>query len=386
MSRYLFVVPPLAGHVYPAAAVAQALTARGHHAAWVGSQARLRPMIGPDATIYPTGMRPHRGQADTGMAAIKSLWEGFVVPFARFTGPAVEQAVEAYRPDVMAVDQHALAGAVAAGRHGLPWATMSASTMELARPFRDLPKIDAWIRGQQELVRAAAGLPPDPDSDLRFSPYLVLAFTSPALTGDLPFPGHFALIGPALAARPAGPPFPWDRLDPARRHILVTVGTLAADIARGAAEFYVRAVEALRPLGDRLQAIVIAPAEALPDAPEHVIVVPRLPVLELMPHLDAVVSHGGLNIVGEALAHGVPLVIAPIRHDQPINAAQVAAAGAGIRVSFRRVSPEQLRAAVLTVLDDPAYRAAAGRVRESFAAAGGAQAAAGLLERLAVTR
>jgi zeaxanthin glucosyltransferase len=38
---------------------------------------------------------------------------------------------------------------------------------------------------------------------------------------------------------------------------------------------------------------------------------------------------------------------------------------------------------VLTVLGDPAYRAAAGRVRDSSATAGGAAAAAAHLERLA---
>jgi MGT family glycosyltransferase len=383
MSRFLFVVPPLAGHVNPAAGVADAIAERGHELAWAGSEARLRPLLGPDAMVYPTGMRPHRGRSDTGTAAVKSLWEGFVVPFARFTMPAIEKAVEAYRPDVLAVDQHALAGALVAQRHGLPWATMCASSMELTEPFRKLPKVDAWIHGHLAALRAEAGLAGDEHRDLRFSPYLVLAFTSKALTGDPPFPGHFALVGPALSARPAGSAFPWDRLDPGRRHVLVTVGTLAEDIASDSTDFYVRAVEALRPLGDRVQAIVIAPQAAIPDPPEHILVAPRVPVLDLMPHLDAVVCHGGLNIVCEALAHAVPLVIAPIRHDQPINATQVAAAGAGIRVRFARVRPDQLRAAVAAVLHDPAYRAAARRVQDSFAAAGGAGAAAERLESLA---
>ncbi len=384
MSRFLFVTPPLAGHVNPAAGVAQALVERGHDVAWAGSEARLRPLLGPDAVVYPTGMRPHRGRSDTGTAAVKSLWEGFVVPFARFTLPAVEKAVEAYRPDVMAVDQHALAGALAAQRHGLRWATLCSSSMELTEPFRDLPRVDAWIHGQLAALRAGAGLPEDEAHDLRFSPYLVIAFTGTALTGLLPFPGHFALVGPSLATRPAGSGFPWDRLHPGRSRVLVTVGTLAEGIAAGSSNFYARAVAALRPLGDRLQGIVVAPTEAIPDPPEHILVAPRVPVLELMPHLDAVVCHGGLNIVCEALAHAVPLVVAPIRHDQPVNAAQVAAAGAGIRVRFARVSPDQLRTAVEAVLGDPSYRAAARRVRDSFAAAGGARRAAERLEGLAM--
>jgi UDP:flavonoid glycosyltransferase YjiC (YdhE family) len=90
-----------------------------------------------------------------------------------------------------------------------------------------------------------------------------------------------------------------------------------------------------------------------------------------------------MNTVGEALAHVVPLVIAPIRHDQPVTAAQVAEAGAGIRVRFARVTAAQLRTAVTAVLDDTAYRSAARRVEDSFAAAGGAAAAVERLEQLA---
>jgi UDP:flavonoid glycosyltransferase YjiC (YdhE family) len=106
-------------------------------------------------------------------------------------------------------------------------------------------------------------------------------------------------------------------------------------------------------------------------------------VLALMPRLDAVICHGGMNTVCEALAHGVPLVLAPIRHDQPVVASQVVRAGAGIRVPFSRVSPGQLRAALTTVLGDPAYRRTAAEVGDSFAAAGGAAAAAARLEGVA---
>jgi len=386
VSRFLFVVPPLAGHVYPAAGVAQALAGRGHEVAWAGSEARLRPMLGPGATVYPTGMRLHRGRSDLGTAALKSLWEGFVIPLARFTLPAVEKAVEGYRPDVLAVDQHALAGALAAQRHGLPWATMCASAMELTQPLRARPKVDAWLRGHLAALEAEAGLPHDTSRDLRFSPHLVIAFTGAALTGDAAFPGHFALVGAALqAGRPGGAGFPWERLDPRRRHVLVTVGTLAQDIAAESTGFYTRVAQALQPLGDRVQAIVIAPAGVVPGAPDHLLTVERAPVLDLMPHLDAVVCHGGLNIVCEALSQAVPLVVAPIRHDQPIIAAQVAAAGAGIRVRFARVTPGQLRAAVTAVLDEPSYRAAARRISDSFAAAGGSQAAAERLEKLSQT-
>jgi UDP:flavonoid glycosyltransferase YjiC (YdhE family) len=98
--------------------------------------------------------------------------------------------------------------------------------------------------------------------------------------------------------------------------------------------------------------------------------------------MSAVLCHGGQNTVCEALSYGLPLVVTPIRDDQPIIAQQVADAGAGVGLRIDRLGATELRDAVRAVLDDPSYRVAAGVVRDSFAAAGGARSAAGQLEKL----
>jgi UDP:flavonoid glycosyltransferase YjiC (YdhE family) len=391
---FLFVSLPLAGHVNPMASLAGELTARGHRVAWAGSESFLRPLVGPGATIYPIPLRVHRVGTERGLAATRTRWEGYIRPHAKATRSGIERAVADFRPDLLAVDQHAVAGAIAAHRYGLPWASIAMTAMELTRPYRGLPKVEAWIREELAEIWTAAGMPGEPPHDLRFSPHLVIAFVEAGLAGarvpgtgalatapdDPLWPANTVLVGPALTHRPAAAEFPWDWLDPARQHVLLTVGTLASDLS---ADFYRRMLAALRPLGDRLQAIVVAPPSLLPDPPEHILLRPKVPVLELMTRLDAVVSHAGLNTVCEALANAVPLVLAPIAHDQPIVAAQVVAAGAGVRVRFEAAAPQRLRAALLAVLDDPSYRVAARRVRESFRAAGGARAAADHLEALA---
>jgi MGT family glycosyltransferase len=384
----LFVAPPLAGHVNPTGGLGRALTERGHEVAWAGSELFLRPLLGPDALLFPTGSRVLREQAARGYPAIRSLWEQFIVPYAKFTAKAVNRTLLEYQPDVVISDEHTPAGALAAYRHGVPWATLATSSMELTRPLRAFPPVEERMREHLRALWKSAGLPPEEFVDPRFSPHLVLALTSPALTGPLPFPEHYALVGPVLADRSAQAaaagrePFPFDRLDPGRQHVLVTMGTLAADVAVG---FYARAAQALGELADRIQGIVIAPPEALPeDLPGNVLPVSWAPILELLGRgaLDTVVCHGGMNTVCEALAHRVPVVLAPIRHDQPVIANQVAAAGAGLRVSFERADAATLRRAVETVLGDPSYRAAAGRISEQFAADGGARAAADRLEAL----
>jgi UDP:flavonoid glycosyltransferase YjiC (YdhE family) len=362
--------------------------------AWAGSESFLRPRLAPGATIYPIPLRAHRGGTERGLAATRTRWEGYIRPHAKATRSGIERAIADFRPDALVVDQHAVAGAIAAHRHGMPWASIAMTAMELTRPYRRLPKVEAWIRGELAQIWTAAGMPGEPPHDLRFSPHLVIALLDTGLAGtrvpgtgalgrpgDEPlWPANTVLVGPALTHRPPAADFPWDWLDSAREHVLVTVGTLASDLSEA---FNRTVLAALRPLGDRLQAIVVAPQSLLPEPPEHILVRPKVPVLELMSRVHAVVCHAGLNTVCEALANAVPLVLAPITNDQPIVAAQVVAAGAGIRVRFEAVAPDRLRAALLTVLDDPSYRAAARRVRASFRAAGGAEAAADHLVALA---
>ncbi|MFJ3788883.1 glycosyltransferase [Kitasatospora sp. NPDC090091] len=405
MSRFLFVVPPLTGHVNPTVGIARELAARGHDVAWTGTETVLRPLLGPQAHVLGTGTRAFRAQGGHGLAALRSLWEGFIVPYARFTAKPLDAAVRAYRPDAVLVDQHTPAGALVAHRHRLPWASLAPGAMELGRPFRGLPQVEAWMTGLLRGLWRRAGLPEEEYTDPRFSPALVLAPTGPALTGPLAagpaltgpvaagtvpagaaaLPAQVAQIGPVLAGRPADPAFPWERLAPGRRRVLVTMGTLAGDVG---ADFHARAVRALALCGDDVQPVIAAPRDLLPELPDHAAAADRVPVLELLARgaLDAVLCHGGMNTVGEALAHGIPLVTAPIRHDQPFVAAQVEAAGAGLRAPFPRATPEQLAARLRAVLDEPRYRTAASRVGAELLACGGAVAAADRLESLVAGR
>jgi MGT family glycosyltransferase len=388
VGRFLIVVPPLAGHTNPTVAVGAELRRRGHHVAWCGYPEPLGALLPSDTTILPVAPGVpdwlHQAAEDTrgerGVQALRFLWEGFIVPLAHDMVPGVEAAVDAFSPDVVVADQQALAGAVVAKRRKLPWATSATTSAELIDPLGTMPKLTAWIEDMMRQVQLDHGVAPsDADQgDLRFSDYLLLAFTSPALVGrDRSFPPHWTFVGPATAGRPETAPFPWEWLAQGRRHVLVSMGTVNTEAS---GSFFDRVLAALD--GTGVRAVLVAPPDLVPDPLPDVLVRPSVPQLPLLERMDAVVCHGGHNTACEALARGVPLVVAPIRDDQPVVAAQVVAAGAGIRVKFGRVGPAELRAAILAVLDDPAYRDAARQVAESFARAGGAPMAATRLEAL----
>ncbi|HEY3803595.1 MAG TPA: nucleotide disphospho-sugar-binding domain-containing protein [Kofleriaceae bacterium] len=376
--KFLFVVPPLTGHINPTVSVGRALEARGHEVAWVGHPGKVRPLLPASARLFALSEQvdashatavQDRAKTARGAAALKFLWEDFLVPLARSMRPGVEAAVDEFRPDVMCCDQQALAGGLVARKRHLPWATTATTSAGVVDPLAGLPQVKVWFENLIAELERESDLPHEGE----LSPRLVLAFTTHALVpGE--FPAHYRFVGPSLADRPEPTEFPFGELRPPT--ILVSMGTVNADAS---GRFYTTVIEALR--DEPCQVVLVAPSIA--GAPASFIVRPYVPQLALLPHMAAVVCHGGHNTTCEALAHGLPLVIAPIKDDQPIVADQVVAAGAGVRVKFGRVQAPELRDAVHRVLRDPALREGAARVRDSFAAAGGAAAAAKYLEALA---
>lgn len=384
MSRYLFVVPPMVGHVNPTIPVGRALAARGHEVAWAGPTEVVASALPDDVTHLPVPLsarvRDHiAARADDlrGAAALKHLVGDFLVPLAECMVPGVRAAVDAFGPDVMVVDQQALAGTAVALADGITWATSATTSALLVDPMEMLPRVKAWADGLQRDVLRGAGVDERTaaTADLRFSPHLVIVFSTPALVGRDDFPERFAFVGPSIGDRRDATPFDWSWLDHDGPNVLVSLGTLNW---HNGGRFFRAAAAALD--GSPARGVLVAPPDLVGDCPPNVRVVPHVPQLALMPHLDAVVCHGGHNTTCEALAHGVPLVVAPIRDDQPTIAAQVDAAQAGVRVMFRRATAETLRAALERVLHDPDIAAGADRVRRSFAAAGGVGAAVARLE------
>jgi MGT family glycosyltransferase len=389
--RFLFVVPPLTGHVNPTIAVADALRSRGHEVAWVGHPRRVKPLLPEGATLIALDdgvsdevWRPvlDRARAVRGLESFEFLWDEVLIPLARGMIPGVERAIRETRPDVVVVDHQALGGALACRKMNARWATLATTSASVIDPFADLPKIREWMESRVSSLMSEAGLADSRKPDL--SPELVIVFSTreligPRGTGSLrsqtEFPAHFQFVGPSLG-RGENTPFPWDLLRETKR-VLVSLGTVSGEVGE---KFFSVVTDAFK--DSSLQVIVVAPSALVPNAPDNFIVRDRVPQLALLPKLDAVVCHAGHNTVCETLAHGLPLVVAPIRDDQPVVANQVVSAGAGLRVKYGRVSPANLRDAVTRVLNEPAFRESAKKIATSFEAAGGARAAADHLERL----
>jgi MGT family glycosyltransferase len=407
VGRFLIVVPPIVGHLYPTLAVGRELMGRGHDVTWVGHTQYLEGHVPEWAPFVSLAdkvddeviekITPKNNRSIGGAAAFVTVWRDFVVPIAHQMMPPLLDAIDRLEPDVLIVDQQALAGGIAAELRGIPWATSATTAVELisyaaerlpeeSRSAVDpatltyLFKVRDWLHDLLHALVLDLGISAERAEtfDPRFSPTQVVAYTIKELLGfDAEMPGHFTFVGPAIGERPPTMPFPWDWLDGTKPLVLISLGTINY---RSGARFFRAAADAVATMD--IQAVMIAPEGVDFDPPPNVLVREKVPQLDLLDRVDAVVTHGGQGTVSETFSVGRPMVVAPIRDDQPIIAGQVERAGAGITVRYGRVTSEQLREAIDSVVHDKRYRTAAERIQAAYASAGGRSLAADKFEAL----
>ncbi len=97
MSRFLLVVPPLAGHVNPTVAVGSALSSRGNQVAWAGHPSVLASLLPVDARIFSTdgalsaealNTITTRGHGLRGAEALRFLWKDVLIPLGEAMLPS----------------------------------------------------------------------------------------------------------------------------------------------------------------------------------------------------------------------------------------------------------------------------------------------------------
>ncbi len=119
------------------------------------------------------------------------------------------------------------------------------------------------------------------------------------------------------------------------------------------------------------------------NIPDNVIARRSVPQLALLPHVDAFITHAGMNSTTEALYHGVPLVAVPFFGDQLMNADVIASHGAGVTLDRRALDATAITNAVRSVLTDRGYRDNAAAAARALRGAGGVARAIEVLDEAA---
>jgi MGT family glycosyltransferase len=391
MAKFLFVVPPFFGHISPTLSIGASLIARGHEVKWLGITPLADKHIPTGGEfIYPAAeleqhqdeitrilKRQDDGPACSGPEVMKLALEETYVPFARIMMPGLSNFVDAWKPDVIINDCITFAGALCAHIKGIPSVTTTPVPPDvMGDTANSAPKIFEW---QQNLVK---GLQQEfgvyGDEIVIHSHKLNMVFTSQAFAGFDAAEPHMKFVGP-VKGRPNNAAFDWERLAKATTpKVFVSLGTLLVDIRK---EFFQKLITAF---ADQPVTIVAATNPDIFEVwPDNFIVNGFVPQTELMPHMDAVICHGGFNTVNDTFINGLPMLITPIAYDHFHTAKLIENSGAGVSIRYKRLRIADLRDTVFELLQNPKYREAAVRVNETFIAAGGNDKAVQLLEDFA---
>ena len=125
------------------------------------------------------------------------------------------------------------------------------------------------------------------------------------------------------------------------------------------------------------------PPDLANHLPANIHVFDWLPQLEVLPHCDVAVVHGGINTIDECVLAGVPMLVCNGREtDMPGNQARVVHHGLGLAADAVRDTPEQILAALERLCTEPHFAAALRERGLAYAAYEDQRVAEGVIERL----
>ena len=200
------------------------------------------------------------------------------------------------------------------------------------------------------LVRAGVDPRTAASVDLRFSPDVVLVFTT-AFVGRDDFPLHYAFVSLAVATAPTARRSPGSVDD-----LAPTCWSRWALNWHNGGRFFTKAAEAIG--GMDAHGIVVACGSWWRRPRPTSWRCRTCRSWRCCPGSARWCATEATTPCARRLAHGLPLVVAPIRDDQPAIAAQVEAAGAGVR-HVPPGRPEELRAALASGPRDQGLQAGA---------------------------
>jgi MGT family glycosyltransferase len=413
MTHFGIITPPVPGHLHPFGALGRELIARGHRVTCIHMPDLQDAVLAEGLEFCAIGSSDHpRGSLPESLRQLGALKGLDAVKFTiraltRTTEMVCRDGPSAIREvhiEALLVDQMEPAGGAMADHLGLPFVTICNALAinrddSIPPPFTPWTYRNAWwarLRNRMGYVVSERMTRPIADVVARYREAWNLprwrsqydTFSSLGQICQMPrdfdfprtrLPQTFHYVGPLRRAGPQPAAFPWDRLD-GRRVAYASLGTL-----QNRREPIFRCIaEACRSLDVQL---VIAHGGGLTDdeaknLPGDPIAVRFAPQLDVLKRINVTITHAGLNTVLDSISCGVPVVAIPLTYEQPAIARRIEWTGVGQSIDPDVLAPATLGRTLRDVLDRRRFRAAASRMRDAIATAGGVARAADLIEPL----
>ena len=413
MTHFGVIAPAFYSHFNALEALAIELMARGHRVTFF-QQADARQWIGHTrigfhalgAVSHPAGSLAAviRRAAQPGLLGIRKVIADMAAA-SDMLCRELPAALTASGVDALLCDQMEGAGGVVAQALNMPYASIAcalsinraddiplpvmpfryAATPRARSVYRHSAKVYDWFmlphtRVLREQAQRLGQLPSGRLHDW-LSPAAQISQSLPEFefTTHAPFTGLHH-VGPLRVSGDGTSEALPDDIDPARPFVFVSLGTLQGGrlrllrrIARGCRLAGVQALVAhCGRLSDEQAATVrAAGARWVTDF------APQRAVLE---RADAVITHGGLNTVMDAIATRTPMLVMPIAFDQPGVAARVRHAGIGLVAQPQIATAKGIAAKLAMLLNHPGRAARLDALAGALTRAGGCERAADIIE------
>ncbi|AWN34479.1 glycosyltransferase [Methylobacterium radiodurans] len=138
-------------------------------------------------------------------------------------------------------------------------------------------------------------------------------------------------------------------------------------------------------LGRRGIFLAPRPGQIPSDLPEQILHLPYAPFSKLLPRCAALVHHGGIGTVAQALAAGIPQLVVPVAFDHFDEAQRLERLGLGRTLRRRAFTPARAAHAIRCMIGDARMQSACSAAAARVAAEDGVRGACDVLERL-ITR
>ena len=385
--RFLFTTIPGSGHFHPLVPTARALQRRGHDVAFAASPTFAPAIEAAGFEAHPSGPAWLERLSDPVMQKIMA-GEFFVDLIRMGMVEGIIRAAKASGADAIVRGSGELGGLLAGAILNLPVASAAPAAAKFYEPM---------IRPGVARAAAEHGLDGERVTAVDFE-MLRIDRTPPSLET----PGHVPPLN-SINVRPEpyddGGELPawFDDLGE-RPLVYVTLGT----VMNGNVPLFRLIADALA--GQPYQVVIALgdgiPRGALGEVAGNIHVGGYLPQARILERSSAVVNHGGYGTVSAALGAGLPLFLLPMGADQPYNAERCITAGAALGViqpqppgppsaappPFVPPNPAVIRDGTRRLLDEPAFREAAGGIAAEIAALPSAAFAAERLEEAVLER
>lgn len=363
--RILMFNNPMAGHLLPLLPLARALRRQGHTVAFV-TAAGMAGSIEPEGfDLIPAGPTVQAVIAEvtrrTGIDMLVKNSPELVGEY--FAGARVDLTVDEalagareWAPDLVVAEHCDFVGPLVAAVLKVPSAVMGidpALEPDVLEALASTVRSRYLDRGLEAPAHAPSGR-------------WLLDTCPPSLQRGGPLPAlERMLLRPEPHQGPEGTP-PVPRVPgTGRARVLVSLSTVAGESASTLGPI-LRSLSTLDV--DLVATTGGAAVDDLGVEPGRVELVDFVPSAQLLDGVSAVVHHGGSGTTFGTVARGIPAVVVPGRIGQQRQAYRLQAAGAGLALPMGEQTPEAVTAAVGRLLTEPAFTAAAQRLRDETAA------------------